>query len=148
MLDFDDKLKLNFTLSIQLIVYLALIVYVLLILIELIGRVAMQKKIMSLLRMVQSPTQGNFQAWEDTFAYWEHATKFLVNYPKYKADEAMLTGGGGDGTGGLQRTFTKRRATHAPSNEHDLEVCIWIIENVLFYAILLYYLNILFIIIL
>ena len=94
------------------------------------GRAALQKKIMALLRKVTQPTQGNYQAWEDTFSYWEHATKFLINFPKYKVDEALLIACGagerserGDSSaGGLQRTFTKRRALHPASSEHELEV--------------------------
>lgn len=87
---------------------------------------------MALLRKVTQPTQGNYQAWEDTFSYWEHATKFLINFPKYRVDEAVLiayrdsagerSDRGDSSTGGLQRTFTKRRAMHPASSEHELEV--------------------------
>ena len=46
------------------------------------GRNALQKKILSLLRKIEHPTQGNKQAWYDTFVYQQALTKFLLTYPK------------------------------------------------------------------
>ena len=46
------------------------------------GRNALQKKILSLLRKIEHPTQGNKQAWYDTFVYQQTLTKLLQNYPK------------------------------------------------------------------
>ena len=69
---------------------------------------------MALLRKIEQTTQGNKQAWEDTFMNWENTTKGLVNYPKTKMEEGMM----GDS---LHRTV-KRRTSHQ-STEHELEVC-------------------------
>jgi hypothetical protein len=46
------------------------------------GRNAIQKKILSLLRKIEHPTQGNKQAWYDTFICQQNVTKLLQNYPK------------------------------------------------------------------
>ena len=46
------------------------------------GRNALQKKILSLLRKIEHPTQGNKQAWYDTFVYQQTLTKLLQSYPK------------------------------------------------------------------
>ena len=46
------------------------------------GRNAVQKKILSLLRKIEHPTQGNKQAWYDTFVCQQTLTKLLQNYPK------------------------------------------------------------------
>ena len=77
------------------------------------GRAVLQKRIMALLRKIEQTTQGNKQAWEDTFMNWENTTKGLVNYPKTKLEEGMM----GDS---LHRTV-KRRTSHQ-STEHELEV--------------------------
>ena len=69
---------------------------------------------MCLLRKIDHPTQGNTQAWEETFRNWENSTRGLVHYPKTKPEEGMI----GDT---LHRTVTKRRTSHQ-STEHELEV--------------------------
>lgn len=72
---------------------------------------------MALLRRVEHPTPGNIevtfspslssgsflsaavvclivvfsrQAWEDTYAKWEQATKQILNFPKNKADDGQV----------------------------------------------------------
>jgi hypothetical protein len=54
------------------------------------GRNAVQKKILSLLRKIEHPTQGNKQAWYDTFVCQQTLTKLLQNYPK---SNSSLVGG-------------------------------------------------------
>ena len=46
------------------------------------GRNALQKKILSILRKIDHATQGNKQAWYDTFIYQQTLTKLLLSYPK------------------------------------------------------------------
>ncbi len=46
------------------------------------GRNAIQKKILSILRKIEHSTQGNKQAWYDTFIYQQTLTKLLLSYPK------------------------------------------------------------------
>lgn len=46
------------------------------------GRNALQKKILSLLRKIDHPTQGNKQAWYDTFINQQTLTKQLITNPK------------------------------------------------------------------
>ncbi|XP_064619782.1 neurofibromin-like isoform X5 [Lineus longissimus] len=75
------------------------------------GRMAQQKRIMALLRKIDQATQGNNQAWEDTFRNWENVTKWLTNYPKAKYDEGMVS----------ERAMAKRRASSHTNTEHDLE---------------------------
>ena len=78
-----------------------------------IGRAAVQKRIMALLRKIESCTHGVWQAWEDTFMNWESSTKHLSQYPRSR-EEAM---------GGQAEAFHrigKRRASHH-STEHELE---------------------------
>ena len=77
------------------------------------GRAALQKRIMALLRKIESCTHGVWQAWEDTFMNWESSTKHLSQYPKTKDD---LTG---NQTEAFHR-IGKRRASHH-STEHELE---------------------------
>ena len=53
------------------------------------GRNALQKKILSLLRKIEHPTQGNKQAWYDTFVYQQTLTKLFQSCPKSsKSDES------------------------------------------------------------
>ncbi|KAG7483656.1 hypothetical protein MATL_G00040740 [Megalops atlanticus] len=51
------------------------------------GCTALQKRVMALLRRIEHPTAGNTEAWEDTHAKWEHATKLILNHPKTKIEE-------------------------------------------------------------
>ncbi|RMX38597.1 hypothetical protein pdam_00008370 [Pocillopora damicornis] len=46
------------------------------------GRAALQKRIMALLRQLDSQTAGNFQAWESTYTKWQKLTFDLVNFGK------------------------------------------------------------------
>ncbi|KTF87396.1 hypothetical protein cypCar_00029282, partial [Cyprinus carpio] len=41
---------------------------------------------MALLRRIKHPTAGNLEAWEDTYAKWEQATKQILNHPKKVED--------------------------------------------------------------
>ena len=77
------------------------------------GRAALQKRIMALLRKIESCTHGVWQAWEDTFMNWESSTKHLSQYPKTK-DE--LSGAQAEAF----HRIGKRRASHH-STEHELE---------------------------
>uniref|UniRef100_A0A8C4NK86 Uncharacterized protein n=2 Tax=Eptatretus burgeri TaxID=7764 RepID=A0A8C4NK86_EPTBU len=54
------------------------------------GRTALQKHVMALLRRIEHPTQGNTEAWEETFQRWEQTTKQLLNYPKTKLEEGQV----------------------------------------------------------
>uniref|UniRef100_A0A8C4PYS8 Uncharacterized protein n=1 Tax=Eptatretus burgeri TaxID=7764 RepID=A0A8C4PYS8_EPTBU len=72
------------------------------------GRTALQKHVMALLRRIEHPTQGNTEAWEETFQRWEQTTKQLLNYPKTKLEE-------GQGADSLHRTVVRRRMSHASS---------------------------------
>jgi len=80
------------------------------------GRAALQKRIMMLLRKIESCTHGCLQAWEDTFLNWESSTKHLSQYPKTKEESGRVEG--------LQaeafHRMGKRRASHH-STEHELE---------------------------
>ncbi|KAM4566312.1 neurofibromin isoform 5-T6 [Odontesthes bonariensis] len=53
------------------------------------GRSILQKRVMALLRRIEHPTPGNIEAWEDTYAKWEQATKQILNFPKNKADDGQ-----------------------------------------------------------
>ncbi|KAF4082358.1 hypothetical protein AMELA_G00150410 [Ameiurus melas] len=53
------------------------------------GRSALQKRVMALLRRIEHPTAGNTEAWEDTHAKWEHATKLILNHPKTKLEDCQ-----------------------------------------------------------
>uniref|UniRef100_A0A3P9ATN2 Neurofibromin 1 n=1 Tax=Maylandia zebra TaxID=106582 RepID=A0A3P9ATN2_9CICH len=55
------------------------------------GRSTLQKRVMALLRRIEHPTPGNIEAWEDTYAKWDQATKQILNFPKNKADDGQLT---------------------------------------------------------
>ena len=48
---------------------------------------------------------------------WENCTRYLVNYPKSRAEEGAM----GET---LHRTVTKRRSSHH-STDHELEVSSW-----------------------
>ena len=55
------------------------------------GRNAIQKKILTFLRRIEHPTQGNKQSWYDTFVYQQTLTKLIQNYPKNKNDDNTFT---------------------------------------------------------
>lgn len=69
------------------------------------GRTALQKRVMALLRRIEHPTAGNTEAWEDTHAKWEQATKLILNYPKAKMED-------GQAAESLHKTIVKRRMSH------------------------------------
>ncbi|XP_055476191.1 neurofibromin isoform X5 [Psammomys obesus] len=69
------------------------------------GRAALQKRVMALLRRIEHPTSGNTEAWEDTHAKWEQATKLILNYPKAKMED-------GQAAESLHKTIVKRRMSH------------------------------------
>uniref|UniRef100_A0AAZ3PK72 Ras-GAP domain-containing protein n=1 Tax=Oncorhynchus tshawytscha TaxID=74940 RepID=A0AAZ3PK72_ONCTS len=53
------------------------------------GRSALQKRVMALLRRIEHPTAGNKEAWEDTHAKWEQATKLILTHPKTKLEDGQ-----------------------------------------------------------
>ncbi|XP_030632149.1 neurofibromin isoform X1 [Chanos chanos] len=53
------------------------------------GRSTLQKRVMALLRRIEHPTAGNIEAWEDTYAKWEQATKQILNHPKNKVEDGQ-----------------------------------------------------------
>ncbi|TRY54116.1 hypothetical protein DNTS_031164 [Danionella cerebrum] len=53
------------------------------------GRNTLQKRVMALLRRIKHPTAGNVEAWEDTHAKWEQATKQILNHPKNKVEDGQ-----------------------------------------------------------
>uniref|UniRef100_A0A8C8RKE5 Neurofibromin n=1 Tax=Pelusios castaneus TaxID=367368 RepID=A0A8C8RKE5_9SAUR len=69
------------------------------------GRAALQKRVMALLRRIEHPTAGNTEAWEDTYAKWEQATKLILNYPKTKMEDGQVTDS-------LHKTIVRRRMSH------------------------------------
>uniref|UniRef100_A0A6I8QZ54 Neurofibromin n=1 Tax=Xenopus tropicalis TaxID=8364 RepID=A0A6I8QZ54_XENTR len=69
------------------------------------GRAALQKRVMALLRRIEHPTAGNTEAWEDTHAKWDHATRLILNYPKTKLED-------GQAPESLHKTIVKRRMSH------------------------------------
>ncbi|XP_069040597.1 neurofibromin isoform X4 [Lepisosteus oculatus] len=69
------------------------------------GRAALQKRVMALLRRIEHPTAGNKEAWEDTYAKWDQATKLILNYPKTKIEDGQVTES-------LHKTIVKRRMSH------------------------------------
>ncbi|XP_063809728.1 neurofibromin isoform X6 [Pseudophryne corroboree] len=69
------------------------------------GRAALQKRVMALLRRIEHPTAGNTEAWEDTHAKWEQATKLILNFPKTKLEDGQVTES-------LHKTIVKRRMSH------------------------------------
>uniref|UniRef100_A0A8C1XIR4 Neurofibromin n=1 Tax=Cyprinus carpio TaxID=7962 RepID=A0A8C1XIR4_CYPCA len=54
------------------------------------GRNTLQKRVMALLRRIKHPTAGNLEAWEDTYAKWEQATKQILNHPKKVEDGQVV----------------------------------------------------------
>ncbi|CAB3983050.1 neurofibromin isoform X4 [Paramuricea clavata] len=46
------------------------------------GRLALQKRIMAILRNVKVQTSGNKQAWDSTYSRWRKLTHALINFPK------------------------------------------------------------------
>ncbi|XP_074045098.1 neurofibromin isoform X7 [Macrotis lagotis] len=69
------------------------------------GRAALQKRVMALLRRIEHPTAGNTEAWEDTYAKWDQATKLILNYPKAKIEDGQVAES-------LHKTIVKRRMSH------------------------------------
>ena len=53
------------------------------------GRAVLQKRIMALLRKIETANQGVWQAWDDTFINWESTTKHLSQFPKQKSDDVQ-----------------------------------------------------------
>jgi neurofibromin 1 len=53
------------------------------------GRAVLQKRIMALLRKIETGNQGVLQAWDDTFINWESTTKHLSQFPKQKSDDVQ-----------------------------------------------------------
>lgn len=79
------------------------------------GRAALQKKIMGLLRKIEYCVNGVSIAWEETFMNWNQTCKNLASYPKAKVDDGQIEP--------FHRSVGKRRASHQNS-EHELEVII------------------------
>lgn len=77
------------------------------------GRAVLQKRIMALLRKIETGNQGVGQAWDDTFINWESTTKHLSQFPKQKSDDVQSSDT-------FHRMGGKRRASHH-STEHELE---------------------------
>ena len=77
------------------------------------GRAALQKRIMALLRRIESCTNGVWQAWEDTFMNWDSSTNHLSGYPKNKEEMSSAQAEAFHRIG-------KRRASHH-STEHELD---------------------------
>ncbi|KAM9321250.1 neurofibromin [Gastrophryne carolinensis] len=69
------------------------------------GRAALQKRVMALLRRIEHPTPGNTEAWEDTHTKWEQATKLILNFPKTKLEDGQVAES-------LHKTIVKRRMSH------------------------------------
>ena len=68
------------------------------------GRAAMQKKIMALLRKIDTCTQGVRQSWDDTYHIWDSTTVALLHFPKYKVEDLQQTD--------AFHRIGKRRASH------------------------------------
>ncbi|EAW51258.1 hCG2002450, isoform CRA_b [Homo sapiens] len=47
------------------------------------------ERVMALLRRTEHPTAGNTEAWEDTHAKWEQATKLILSYPKAQVEDGQ-----------------------------------------------------------
>lgn len=87
------------------------------------GRNALQKKILSLLRKIEHPTQGNKQAWYDTFVYQQALTKSLQNYPKNnKNDDSSFSSSelspGGSSTG-VPVSFSRIKRRNGGANANN-----------------------------
>ncbi|XP_012162697.1 neurofibromin isoform X2 [Ceratitis capitata] len=76
------------------------------------NRLALQRRMMSLLRKIEHCADGVQTAWEETFRNWELTSKVLQTYPKCKTDDVQAEL--------FHRGVGKRRASHQ-SSEHDLE---------------------------
>ncbi|XP_036229152.1 neurofibromin isoform X3 [Bactrocera oleae] len=76
------------------------------------NRLALQRRMMNLLRKIEHCVDGVQTAWEETFRNWELTSKVLQTYPKYKSDDIQAEL--------FHRGVGKRRASHQ-SSEHDLE---------------------------
>ena len=77
-----------------------------------IGRAALLKRIMALLRRIDKSTPGCLAAWEETFSNWDQITKLLMNAKtKNENDSANLE---------IARTIAKRRQSQQ-STDHDSE---------------------------
>jgi neurofibromin 1 len=82
------------------------------------GRAALQKIIMALLRKIDQHTSGNSQAWDDTYRNWEIITQYLETFPKdpkVKMEECSSAGLGAS-------IPMKRKPPHHASTDHELEV--------------------------
>lgn len=77
-----------------------------------IGRAALQKRIMALLRKIEHCVNGVQPAWEETFMNWNSMSKNLSSYPKAKVEDGQMEP--------FHRSMGKRRASHQNS-EHELE---------------------------
>ena len=77
------------------------------------GRAVLQKRIMALLRKIETANHGVWQAWDDTYINWDNSTKHFTSFPKQKSDDVQPS----------DTTFHrmgKRRASHH-STEHEQE---------------------------
>ena len=77
------------------------------------GRAVLQKRIMALLRKIETANHGVWQAWDDTYINWDNSTKHFTSFPKQKSDDTQPS----------DTTFHrmgKRRASHH-STEHEQE---------------------------
>ncbi|KAJ8312996.1 hypothetical protein KUTeg_010369 [Tegillarca granosa] len=84
-----------------------------------VGRAALQKRIMALLRKTDQYTSGNSQAWDDTFRNWEVITQYLETYPKdpkVKAEDSTQAGSLSDSI-----RLSKRKPPHHANTVHELE---------------------------
>ncbi|KAL3856417.1 hypothetical protein ACJMK2_011181 [Sinanodonta woodiana] len=81
------------------------------------GRAALQKRIMALLRKIDTSTPGNSQAWDDTFRNWGVVTQYLETYPK--DPKVKLDDNNPAALGDAIRL--KRKPPHHANTEHELE---------------------------
>uniref|UniRef100_A0A672PC20 Neurofibromin 1 n=2 Tax=Sinocyclocheilus grahami TaxID=75366 RepID=A0A672PC20_SINGR len=72
------------------------------------GRNTLQKRVMALLRRIKHPTAGNVEAWEDTHAKWEQATKHILNHPKNKVEDGQV----------VKRTLISQIYNFSPSTSY------------------------------
>jgi len=79
------------------------------------GRAALQKRIMSLLRRIDKCTPGITAAFEDTWSYWDHTTKLLMN-AKSKNENDITNAE----MAHMARNIAKRRQSQQ-STDHDSE---------------------------
>ncbi|XP_030756453.1 neurofibromin isoform X2 [Sitophilus oryzae] len=76
------------------------------------GRLALQKRIMALLRKIEHCSNGVYPAWEETFRNWTASYKSISAYSKTRSDDGQMEP--------FHRSVGKRRASHQNS-EHELE---------------------------